>query len=80
MIVGAGISAAQVAAALVGCRRASLVIERQRDIVTVMGFGGNGITFSQIASELVASRLDGRTDGDFDLFRFNPPPAPRKAA
>jgi glycine/D-amino acid oxidase-like deaminating enzyme len=51
-----------------------------KNVFTVMGFGGNGITFSQIASELVSSRLDGRTDEDFDLFHFGPRPAPRRAA
>jgi glycine/D-amino acid oxidase-like deaminating enzyme len=39
-------------------------------IHAVMGYGGNGITFSQIASELVASALDGNKDIDADLFGF----------
>ncbi|MGE0790848.1 MAG: NAD(P)/FAD-dependent oxidoreductase [Sandaracinaceae bacterium] len=37
----------------------------------VMGFGGNGFTFSQIASELVARAVDGRPDPDADLFGFD---------
>lgn len=36
----------------------------------VMGFGGNGITFSTIASEIVSARIAGRKDADEDLFRF----------
>lgn len=51
-----------------------------KNVFTVMGFGGNGITFSQIASELVASRLEGRADRDFNLFGFDRGPASRKAA
>lgn len=37
----------------------------------VMGYGGNGITYSQIASEVVASALGGRSDSDADLYAFN---------
>ena len=33
-----------------------------------MGYGGNGITFSQIASEIVTSALAGEVDTDADLF------------
>ena len=36
-----------------------------------MGYGGNGITYSQIASEVVASALGGRSDSDADLYAFN---------
>ncbi|KGF67757.1 FAD-dependent oxidoreductase [Hoeflea sp. BAL378] len=36
----------------------------------VMGFGGNGITFSQIASELLKAEVNGKPDADADLFRF----------
>jgi len=36
----------------------------------VMGFGGNGITFSQIAAQVVAARLAGGSDPDADLFRL----------
>ncbi|HWL57613.1 MAG TPA: FAD-dependent oxidoreductase [Paracoccus sp. (in: a-proteobacteria)] len=36
----------------------------------VMGFGGNGITFSMIAAEIVAARLAGHVDADEDLFAF----------
>ncbi len=37
----------------------------------VMGYGGNGITYSQIASEVIASALAGRDDSDADLYDFN---------
>ena len=36
----------------------------------VMGFGGNGITFSQIAAEVVSAAINGHKDADADLFRF----------
>lgn len=36
----------------------------------VMGFGGNGITYSMIAAQIVAARIAGRADPDEDLFRF----------
>ena len=39
-------------------------------IHAVMGFGGNGITFSQIAAEILAARVAGRQDPDEGLFRF----------
>lgn len=35
----------------------------------VMGFGGNGITYSVIASQVVAAALRGGTDPDADLYR-----------
>ncbi len=40
-------------------------------IQAVMGYGGNGITFSQIASELVSASLGGLDDADAGLFAFN---------
>ena len=36
----------------------------------VMGFGGNGITYSVIASQIVSTAIRGETDPDADLFRF----------
>lgn len=51
-----------------------------KNVFTVMGYGGNGITFSQIASEIISAKLSGHEDKDFDLFRFGTEPAPRKAA
>jgi glycine/D-amino acid oxidase-like deaminating enzyme len=35
-----------------------------------LGFGGNGITFSMVAAELVASLLKGKRSKDLDLFSF----------
>jgi glycine/D-amino acid oxidase-like deaminating enzyme len=46
-------------------------LPRHPRIHAVMGYGGNGITFSQIASELIASTLDGRDDADGQLFAFD---------
>jgi glycine/D-amino acid oxidase-like deaminating enzyme len=34
----------------------------------VLGCGGNGITFSVIASDVVSAWVEGRTDSDADLF------------
>ncbi|MDX8437296.1 FAD-binding oxidoreductase [Mesorhizobium abyssinicae] len=45
-------------------------LPRHPHIHAVMGYGGNGITFSQIASELVSSAIDGLEDVDSDLFAF----------
>lgn len=45
-------------------------LPRRPRIHAVMGYGGNGITYAQIASELVATALDGREDADADLFGF----------
>ncbi|MGX8012824.1 NAD(P)/FAD-dependent oxidoreductase [Mesorhizobium sp. ORM8.1] len=39
-------------------------------IHAVMGYGGNGIVFSQIASELVSAFIAGADDTDADLFAF----------
>jgi glycine/D-amino acid oxidase-like deaminating enzyme len=35
-----------------------------------LGFGGNGITFSSIAADLIAQCLSGTTPDDLDIFRF----------
>ena len=35
----------------------------------VMGFGGNGITYSVIASQVVSAAIRGGTDADADLYR-----------
>lgn len=39
-------------------------------VYAVMGYGGNGITFSQIASELVSTSIAGKNDTDAALFAF----------
>ena len=36
----------------------------------VMGFGGNGITYSVIASQIVSAEIRGRLDPDADLYRL----------
>lgn len=46
-------------------------VPRHPRIHSVMGYGGNGITYSQIASEIVAGAIDGRDDCDAGLFAFN---------
>jgi glycine/D-amino acid oxidase-like deaminating enzyme len=46
-------------------------VPRHPRIFSVMGYGGNGITYSQIASEIVASAIDGRDDSDAGLFAFS---------
>ena len=45
-------------------------LPRHPRIHAVMGYGGNGITFSQIASEIVSSAIDGVDDADAKLFAF----------
>jgi len=37
-------------------------------VFALMGYGGNGITFSRIAAELIRTALAGREDTDADLF------------
>lgn len=39
-------------------------------VFSVMGFGGNGITFSMIAAQVVEKWIAGREDDDAGLFRF----------
>ncbi|TPM97839.1 FAD-binding oxidoreductase [Mesorhizobium sp. B2-1-3A] len=46
-------------------------IPRHPRIHAVMGYGGNGITFSRIASEIVSASIKGMTDTDAELFAFN---------
>lgn len=40
------------------------------NVYAVMGFGGNGITFSKIAAEIIKAQIDGKDDPDADLFSF----------
>jgi glycine/D-amino acid oxidase-like deaminating enzyme len=40
------------------------------NVYAVMGFGGNGITFSKIAAEIIGCEIDGQRDRDADLFSF----------
>ncbi|MBZ9794983.1 NAD(P)/FAD-dependent oxidoreductase [Mesorhizobium sp. ES1-4] len=46
-------------------------IPRHPRIHAVMGYGGNGITFSRIASEIVSASINGVEDTDASLFAFN---------
>lgn len=39
-----------------------------QNVYSVMGFGGNGITFSQIAAEMVSTAINGAQDPDAELF------------
>lgn len=39
-------------------------------VFAVMGFGGNGITFSMIAAQIIAAEIRGRPDPDAGLFRY----------
>ena len=39
-------------------------------IHTIMGFGGNGITFSVIGAQIIAARIAGRPDPDEAVFAF----------
>jgi glycine/D-amino acid oxidase-like deaminating enzyme len=45
-------------------------VPRHPGIFAVMGYGGNGITFSQIASEIIRTAVAGKSDRDCDLFAF----------
>ncbi|HMN87794.1 MAG TPA: FAD-binding oxidoreductase, partial [Bauldia sp.] len=45
-------------------------VPRRRNCYAVLGFGGNGTTYSRIAADIVGSALDGVTDSDADLFAF----------
>ncbi len=45
-------------------------VPRKPRIYAVLGYGGNGITYSRIASEIVAAAIAGRCDSDASLFDF----------
>lgn len=45
-------------------------VPRKPRLFAVMGYGGNGITYSRIAAELVRTALAGREDGDASLYAF----------
>ncbi|HEV2897751.1 MAG TPA: FAD-dependent oxidoreductase [Pseudaminobacter sp.] len=49
-------------------------------IFAVQGYGGNGITFSQIASEIVSATIAGSEDSDQNLFAFGRSSLLRKVA
>lgn len=39
-------------------------------VCAVLGFGGNGTTYAQIASEMISNALSGNKEPDIDLFAF----------
>jgi len=39
-------------------------------VYSVMGFGGNGITYAMIAAQIIAANIAGKPDADADLFVF----------
>lgn len=45
-------------------------VPRQPRVHAVMGYGGNGITYSRIAAEIISAAISGATDGDAELFAF----------
>ncbi|MGE0500452.1 MAG: NAD(P)/FAD-dependent oxidoreductase [Rhizobiaceae bacterium] len=45
-------------------------IPRRANMFAVMGYGGNGITYSQIAGEILAAAIGGDRDADADLYAF----------
>ena len=45
-------------------------ISRHARCWAVLGYGGNGITYSRIAAEIIRTALAGRTDPDADLYAF----------
>ncbi len=45
-------------------------VPRRKGLFAVMGYGGNGITYSQVASEIVATAILGGRDADADLYAF----------
>src|SRR5262249_30997818 len=46
-------------------------VQRRPRIHAIMGYGGNGITFSRIAAELVTSAILGKKDCDASIFLPN---------
>ena len=46
-------------------------IDKYRGLIYVMGFGGNGITYSQMAGKLVTDIINGKNNPDLALFAFN---------
>ncbi len=43
-------------------------LRRHARVFSVMGYGGNGITYSQIASEIVSAAITGQKDADASLY------------
>lgn len=45
-------------------------VPRMPNCYAVLGYGGNGITFSMMAAQMIAGMIDGVGDPDSDLFSF----------
>src|ERR1051325_6818681 len=45
-------------------------VPRHRNCWVALGYGGNGIVYSRIAAEIIASALAGKRDADADLYAF----------
>jgi glycine/D-amino acid oxidase-like deaminating enzyme len=45
-------------------------VPRRPRIWAILGFGGNGITYSRIAADIIRAALAGEADPDADLYRF----------
>ncbi|QPC85447.1 FAD-dependent oxidoreductase [Mesorhizobium sp. NBSH29] len=43
-------------------------LKGKKRIFSLMGYGGNGITYSQIASEIIGTAIEGGTDSDAGLY------------
>lgn len=55
-------------------------LPRYPHVFAAQGYGGNGITYSQIASELVATAISGGDDADASLFAYGSGGVMRKLA
>jgi glycine/D-amino acid oxidase-like deaminating enzyme len=45
-------------------------VRRHPNVWAILGFGGNGITYSRIAADIVRAALAGDAEPDADLYRF----------
>lgn len=45
-------------------------IPGKKNVWAILGFGGNGITYSRIAADIVSTVLTGKADPDADLYSF----------
>ncbi len=45
-------------------------IPRMKNCWAMLGYGGNGITYSRIAAEIIRTTLTGGNDPDADLYAF----------
>ena len=46
-------------------------VHRRPRLFSLMGYGGNGITYARIAAEVVRNKLAGREDSDADLYALS---------